>query len=230
MSATPITLPALGDDLSSWTTWNGTSEITATNGYYIAVAETESDFTCERVGQTIVKVGTEYTITYVDGSTPMSGLTPTTYISGRGATLPTEVTKEHYTFNGWYTSSTGGERVTEIRAEETGDKTVYARFTGETLELEGHLARCTMVASIGSELVDYAIYGETLDVVITPTSPYLLPSTITVAIGGVELATTDYTYRQAVSPTTQQSIGVVQIDGSKVTGKVEITCECNGTL
>ena len=44
-------LPSLGDDLSSWTTWNGTSEITATNGYYIAVAETESDFTCEKVAQ-----------------------------------------------------------------------------------------------------------------------------------------------------------------------------------
>lgn len=44
-------LPSLGDDLSSWTTWNGTSEITATDGYYIAVAETESDFTCEKVAQ-----------------------------------------------------------------------------------------------------------------------------------------------------------------------------------
>lgn len=53
-SATSITLPALGDSLSAWTTWDGTSEITATNGHYIAVAETESDFTCEKVGQTIV--------------------------------------------------------------------------------------------------------------------------------------------------------------------------------
>jgi len=38
--------------LSAWTTWNGVSDITATNGYYIAVAETESDFTCEKVGTT----------------------------------------------------------------------------------------------------------------------------------------------------------------------------------
>lgn len=47
-------LPDLGDDLSAWTTWDGTSEISATNGYYIAVAETESDFTCEKVGYTEV--------------------------------------------------------------------------------------------------------------------------------------------------------------------------------
>lgn len=54
LSATEITLPDLGDDLSAWTTWNGTDEITATTDYYIAVAETESDFTCEKVGQTKV--------------------------------------------------------------------------------------------------------------------------------------------------------------------------------
>lgn len=48
------TLPDLDDDLSAWTTWDGTSDITATNGYYIAVAETESDYSCERVGKTKV--------------------------------------------------------------------------------------------------------------------------------------------------------------------------------
>lgn len=52
------TLPELGDDLSAWTTWDGTSDISATNGYYIAVAETESDFTCEKVGTTTVVTNT----------------------------------------------------------------------------------------------------------------------------------------------------------------------------
>lgn len=52
------TLPDLGDDLSAWTTWDGTSEIAATNGYYIAVAETESDFTCEKVGKATVVANT----------------------------------------------------------------------------------------------------------------------------------------------------------------------------
>ena len=48
------TLPELDDDLSAWTTWDGTSEIEATNGYHIAVAETESDYSCEKVGTTTV--------------------------------------------------------------------------------------------------------------------------------------------------------------------------------
>lgn len=52
------TLPELGDDLSAWTTWDGTSDILATNGYYIAVAETESNFTCEKVGTTTVVANT----------------------------------------------------------------------------------------------------------------------------------------------------------------------------
>ena len=53
------TLPDLGDDLSTWTTWDGTSDVAATNGYHIAVAETESDFTCEKVGTTTVVAKTE---------------------------------------------------------------------------------------------------------------------------------------------------------------------------
>ena len=41
--------------MSAWTTWNGSSEINATNGYYIAVAETEADYSCVKVGKTTVQ-------------------------------------------------------------------------------------------------------------------------------------------------------------------------------
>jgi len=54
-SATDITLPDAGDNLSAWTTWNGSAEIIATNGYYIAVAETEADYSCVKVGKTQVQ-------------------------------------------------------------------------------------------------------------------------------------------------------------------------------
>lgn len=129
-SASTITLPALGDDLSAWTTWDGTSDITATNGYYIAVAETESNFTCEKVGQTIVKSKVQSTITYMDDDTAITGLVPTTYIEGVGATLPVTVTKEGYTFDGWYNNADfTGDAVTAIGTTATGDKTFYAKFT-----------------------------------------------------------------------------------------------------
>ena len=122
-------LPELDDDLSAWTTWNGTDEISATNGYYIAVAETESDFSCERVGKTQVVSRVQSSITYMDGETEITTLTPTTYLEGIGATLPV-VTKEGYTFDGWYADAEfTGDAITAIGTSETGNKTFYAKFT-----------------------------------------------------------------------------------------------------
>lgn len=47
---TEPTLPELNDDLSAWTTWNGTDEIAATSGYYIVVAECDKNNRCDKVG------------------------------------------------------------------------------------------------------------------------------------------------------------------------------------
>jgi len=124
-----VDLPELDDDLSAWTTWNGTDEITATNGYYIAVAETESDFSCEKVGTTQVVSRVQSSITYMDGESEITGLTPATYLEGIGATLPT-ATKEGYTFDGWYANAElTGDVVTAIGTSATGNKTFYAKFT-----------------------------------------------------------------------------------------------------
>ena len=131
------TLPELDDDLSAWTDWNGTDEITATNGYYIAVAETEADYSCERVGKKQIVSRIQSTITYMDGESEITGLTPTTYLEGIGATLPTEVTKSGYTFNGWYANAElTGNAVTEIGTSATGNKTFYAKFTEVVAEEE----------------------------------------------------------------------------------------------
>ena len=45
-----------------------------------------------------------YNITYMDGTTKLTDLTPATYTEGTGATLPgaDKVTKLGYTFAGWY--------------------------------------------------------------------------------------------------------------------------------
>ena len=123
-------MPDLDDDLSAWTTWNGTDEISATNGYYIAVAETESDYSCERVGKTQVVSRIQSNITYMDGEAEITGLTPTTYLEGIGATLPVSVTKDGYTFDGWYANAElTGDVVTVIGTGATGNKTFYAKFT-----------------------------------------------------------------------------------------------------
>ncbi|MBO4778579.1 MAG: InlB B-repeat-containing protein, partial [Bacteroidales bacterium] len=55
------------------------------------------------------------------------------YEFGTGATLPNAVTKEGYTFIGWYDNANlTGEAFTAIANNVTGDKTFYARYTVNT--------------------------------------------------------------------------------------------------
>lgn len=57
-------MPSLNQKLTTgWTNWNGTDEITATNGYYIVVAECDSANGCDKVGQTQVASKVEETPT-----------------------------------------------------------------------------------------------------------------------------------------------------------------------
>ena len=57
----------------------------------------------------------------------------TTYIYGTGATLPTDVTKSHATFQGWYAASNfSGDRVYGIGAAEYGNKEYWAKWESIT--------------------------------------------------------------------------------------------------
>ena len=82
-------------------------------------------------GQTgIVAHAATSTVTLnTNGGTINSG-NITSYSEGTGAILPTDVTKEGYAFEGWFTNANfTGLPVTEISAEDTGDKTYYAKWT-----------------------------------------------------------------------------------------------------
>ncbi len=60
----------------------------------------------------------------------------TQYTSGTACTLPTNGTKEHYTFDGWYADgSFSGNRVLQIPTGATGDKTYYAKWSPENYNL-----------------------------------------------------------------------------------------------
>ena len=51
------------------------------------------------------------------------------YVEGTGLTLTHKVLRDGYVFAGWYAKSNySGNRVTEITAEETGDKVFYAKW------------------------------------------------------------------------------------------------------
>ena len=83
---------------------------------------------------------TSYTITYskqsgAPSSCSVSGLSPTSYTaSSLPVTLPTPATCSGYTFNGWYTTSTGSTKATSISTGTTGNKTYYANWTADETE------------------------------------------------------------------------------------------------
>ena len=58
-----------------------------------------------------------------------SGKNLTSYTFGKGAALPDGWTKQCATFDGWYTAATGGSKIDKIGADESGNKTYYARWT-----------------------------------------------------------------------------------------------------
>lgn len=73
-----------------------------------------------------------YTVTFVtNGGTIHSGVIRH-YFPGMSVTLPTNVTREGFTFLGWYTAE--GVRVTAIGAGETGPKTFYAYWQENVTE------------------------------------------------------------------------------------------------
>ena len=88
-----------------------------------------ADVVCT-AGETPVET---WSITYVTDGGTINGEYPTTYTKGTVTVLPTDVTKDGYTFLGWFTAYSGGVLVKQIEATETGEKTFYARWQKNVL-------------------------------------------------------------------------------------------------
>ncbi|MGN0341695.1 MAG: InlB B-repeat-containing protein [Roseburia sp.] len=70
-----------------------------------------------------------YNITYnLDGGTNVSD-NPASYTYGTGVTSLADASKEGYTFAGWYSDSAFTTKVTSISSTQTGNVTLYAKFT-----------------------------------------------------------------------------------------------------
>ena len=72
------------------------------------------------------KILQTFNVTYVADGGEHSN--PATYTEGTAVALE-DASKEGYTFDGWYTDSAFENKVTEISATQTGDITLYAKFT-----------------------------------------------------------------------------------------------------
>ena len=90
----------------------------------------------------------------------------TEYVYGEGATLPSasDMTKEGYTFGGWYTSSDfSGSFVTNIGSTERGNKTYYAKWNVNQYTITFDTSGGSTVSSITQD------YGSTIVKPLDPT-------------------------------------------------------------
>ena len=104
----------------------------------------------------------ECTITYyVDGV--VTNLAPSKYTEGVGATLPNDLTKDGYTFDGWYTDNGfNSEKVSKILSSETGDRTFYAQWVKNAVPLSqttDKLAAATVGVAYNCDLNDTVTGG-----------------------------------------------------------------------
>ncbi|MBR4041592.1 MAG: InlB B-repeat-containing protein [Bacteroidaceae bacterium] len=166
---TPITLPnatKTGHTLEGW--YDGATKVGAAGDSYTIKKDVElkAEWTVDT-----------YTIKYMDGTTEMTGLTPTSYTYGETKTLPTP-TKEGATFGGWYTVANPGENdsvVTTITATDIGNKTFYAKWTNNTYTIAA-VADPTeggTVSAVNSEdKTTSANLNDTINVTVTPQPGY----------------------------------------------------------
>ena len=83
---------------------------------------------------------TVYDISYVLNGGNNSLSNPATYTYGVGVTSFADATgKTGYTFAGWYDDATAGNPVTTISTTDTGNKTLYARWTPNEYDIVYHL-------------------------------------------------------------------------------------------
>lgn len=77
-----------------------------------------------------------YDIDYVlNGGTNATG-NPGTYTCGAGVAVILDASREGYNFDGWYDNATfTGTKVTGIATTESGNKTLYAKFSGKTYDI-----------------------------------------------------------------------------------------------
>lgn len=107
-----------------------------------------------------------YTLVFnANGGTISTSSKTVSYGSAYG-TLPTP-TRDYYTFNGWYTSSSGGTQVTASTTMGGGNVTVYAHWTANTYTLTFNANGGSV--STSSKIISYSAAYGTLP---TPTRDY----------------------------------------------------------
>jgi uncharacterized repeat protein (TIGR02543 family) len=112
----------------------------------------------------------------------------TSYTYGSAVNLPKDITKDKYTFGGWYTNDDyTGNAISEIPAADTGDKTYYAKWTENSYTISVNTPEN---GSVNLSKIT-AKMGEKITVTVTPSDGYKLAS---LTVNGETVVVTDNSY------------------------------------
>lgn len=103
-----------------------------------------------------------YNITYIKDGGEFTTSPTTTYKFGVGLTLPTNITKDKYTFGGWYLDSNLTTAITNISTTTFGDITVYAKWIPATYSITYNTDGGTMTSNNYPTRYTYGVGVETL--------------------------------------------------------------------
>lgn len=176
-SGTPITLPSEGFSKEHYTFDGWATSPTGAKAYDKGASYTPSGNVTLYAHYTV----SEYVVSYHAGSG--SGSHENDVVTkGQSVTLPDSgFSKEHYTFDGWSTSS-GGDKAYDKGAIYTpsADITLYAHYTILTFTITPTYIKCEGSIESGETIQ----YGGTLFDYIEPTEGYHLPSQVAVSVNG----------------------------------------------
>ena len=110
-----------------------------------------------------------YSVTLHPGEGTINAGDVTSYTYGVGATLPTDVTRGGYRFDGWFDAAVGGDSYGVIGTAASGDKEYWAHWTRLYSVSMGSMEHGTVKADPSS-----AAAGETVTLIVSPEEGYRL--------------------------------------------------------
>ena len=124
-------MPSITQPTKTGYTFNGYYKNTNGGGTKYYNANGSSARTCDLTSNTTLYAywtANTYSVTFNGNGGSSGGTKPVTYGSTYG-TLPT-VTRDYYSFDGWYTTASGGTKITaDTIVSITSDQTLYAHWT-----------------------------------------------------------------------------------------------------
>jgi len=142
-----------------------------------------------------------YTLTYNANGGSVSTSSKTVAYGSNYGTLPTP-TRTGYTFNGWYTSASGGSKVSSSTTMGAGNATIYAQWTANSYTYN-IVYKSSNGTSLGSTTATYK-YGTTNTISAPAKTGYTTPGSQSVKWDSTSAKTITFTYTpKSVSFTTK---------------------------